>query len=270
MVYSNAVHQPISDPNYGNETFRARHGYKEEHAHDAPYRRNRDFKPVGYGSYRGILNFRHSEPYCQLKNMKDIPREEHHILIQWGKSFMKGALVGSVFGYLGFVAGPAGPFEMNKLMAAVGHRQFSGKYWRLIRNTFGRGAMLGGSVTLTYNLITYWLRHHDEANARAKYLDHQIAVTAITTGAAVLYTKHPYHFLSAVLMSVMIISPVTWWFYKQGRMNPNRAANIFYENTATKDEIERFRQQDLIENLGITMRSEPGYGFHNLTDPKTC
>ena len=24
--------------------FRARHGYKEAHAHDKPYRRNRDFK----------------------------------------------------------------------------------------------------------------------------------------------------------------------------------------------------------------------------------
>jgi len=216
MVYSNGVHQEISDPNYQNATFRARHHYKEEHVHDAPYRRNRDFKPVPYGSYRGILNYRHSEPFCHLKNMKDIPREEHHIIIQWSKSFLKGAVVGSVFGYLAFVAGPAGPFEMNKLLANVGNRQFSGKYWRLMRNTFGKGALIGGSITLSYNLINYWLRHHDEANARPKYLDHNIAVTAITTAGAALYLKHPYHFASAVFMSFMLISPVTWWLYKQG------------------------------------------------------
>lgn len=64
MVFHNSVASGVSDPNYGNETFRARNGYKEEHTHDKPYRRSRDFKPVGYGSYRGILNYRHSEAYC--------------------------------------------------------------------------------------------------------------------------------------------------------------------------------------------------------------
>ena len=75
MVFQNAIAQNITEPNYGNETFRARHGYKEEHTHDAPYRRNRDFKPVNYGSFKGMLNYRHSEPFCLLKNMKDLSRE---------------------------------------------------------------------------------------------------------------------------------------------------------------------------------------------------
>ena len=75
MVFHNAIGQPVSDPNYGNETFRARHGYKEEHTHDPPYRRSRDFKPMTYGSFKGMLNYRHSEPYCLLKNMKDLSRE---------------------------------------------------------------------------------------------------------------------------------------------------------------------------------------------------
>ena len=64
MVFHNGVHQEISNPSYANETFRAKAGFKEGHVHDAAYRRNRDFKPVPYGSFRGIPNYRHSEPYC--------------------------------------------------------------------------------------------------------------------------------------------------------------------------------------------------------------
>ena len=76
MVYHNHIHYQGA-PGYDNETFRARHGYKDAEAHDPPYRRNRDFKPVPYGSAKGILNYRHSEPFALLKNMKDIPRETH-------------------------------------------------------------------------------------------------------------------------------------------------------------------------------------------------
>ena len=74
MVYHDHVAQPMSNNTYGNETFRARQGYKESHQHDPGLRRNRDFKPVLYGTFRGLPNYRHSEPYCMLKNLKDIPR----------------------------------------------------------------------------------------------------------------------------------------------------------------------------------------------------
>jgi hypothetical protein len=67
MVFHNSIVQEVSNPAYANETFRARAGYKEGDVHDAPGRRNRDFKPMTYGSFRGIPNYRHSEPYCQLK-----------------------------------------------------------------------------------------------------------------------------------------------------------------------------------------------------------
>jgi hypothetical protein len=172
MVFTNAINNAASDPNYSNELFRARHGYKEEHAHDAPYRRNRDFKPVPYGSFKGMLNYRHTEPFCQLKNLKDIPNEDHHILISWSKAFLKGAAVGSVFGYLSFLAMPSGPFEMNKLMTAVGARDYSGRTYRLLKNVLGKGAMLGGGISLSYTLINYWLRHHDEASGRSTYMHH--------------------------------------------------------------------------------------------------
>lgn len=130
MVFSNAIKQEVSDGDYGNDVWRQRHGYKETHTPDHPFRRNRDFKPVPYGSAKGPLNFRHSEPYCLLKNMKDLYQEDHNIGIRWFKQFFKGAAVGGLLGLLHFAGGNTGNFEMNKLMAATGHRAYSGQYFR--------------------------------------------------------------------------------------------------------------------------------------------
>ena len=80
------------DSDYGSPMFRASHGYKEHHQHDPPMRRNRDFKPVPYGSFRGFINYRHSEPYCLLKNMKDMAREDHSLF-----SLMLNLLLREVF-----------------------------------------------------------------------------------------------------------------------------------------------------------------------------
>ena len=63
MVVFNHRTTDISHPDYGNEMWRARHGYKENHVHDPPQRMNYDFKPIPYGTARGIPNFRHSEPW---------------------------------------------------------------------------------------------------------------------------------------------------------------------------------------------------------------
>ena len=130
MVFHNTITSYNGDPSYDNEMFRSRHGYKERHQHDPPFRRNRDFKPVPYGTFRGMPNYRHTEPYCLLKNMKDISREDHHHPIKWTKSVLKGGVFGGLFGYLYFVGGPTPPFEMNKLMAATGARNWSGRSLR--------------------------------------------------------------------------------------------------------------------------------------------
>jgi hypothetical protein len=110
--------------------FRARHGYKEAHTPNQPIRRNRDFRAMQYGSARGILNFRHSEPYCLLKNVQDIAREDHNIVIRWTKQALIGALWGAAGGMLYFTGGNTGNFEMNKLMAATGTRNYSGRLFR--------------------------------------------------------------------------------------------------------------------------------------------
>ena len=117
-------------PGYENEYFRARHGFKDADAPDPPYRRSRDFKPVPYGSAKGILNYRHSEPWALMKNMKDIPNETHQLPIVLSGKFLKGGLAGAVLGNLYFFCGPTGHLETEKVLAAAGGRAFSGKLFR--------------------------------------------------------------------------------------------------------------------------------------------
>lgn len=268
MVYHNAVAQSVTNPTYENETFRAKHGYKETHQHDPAYRRNRDFKPVPYGTFRGMPNYKHSEPYCLLKNMKDLTNEEHHHPIKWIKMGLKGALTGSIFGYLWFLGGPTGPFEMNKLMAATGNRPYSGRGARMFKSVLGKYAFMGASLTLSYQLINDFLRHHDETNSRPQFFDHMIATTLIGTGVGALVFNSPLSVFCSGFFSIMMVTPVTWWFKTSARLNPKRASNIFYENDCSKEEIERFRHQDVIENMGMQMLATPGYGYHSQADPR--
>jgi hypothetical protein len=129
MVFQNHI-EYRGAPGYENEKFRSRHGYKDSEAHDPPYRRNRDFKPIPYGSAKGILNYRHSEPFAQAKNLPDLLKETHHKPIVYSGLFLKGAFAGAVAGQFYAYGGPSGALETNKALAAAGSRQGSGKLWR--------------------------------------------------------------------------------------------------------------------------------------------
>jgi hypothetical protein len=106
MVYHNHTCQDISNLSYGNETFRARNGFKEGHVHDPPQRRNYDFKPIPYGTFRGIPNYRRSETFESMKSIRDVWNEQHNIVIKTVKTGIKGAFVGSVLGYTYFIGAP--------------------------------------------------------------------------------------------------------------------------------------------------------------------
>lgn len=116
MVYSDTVKQNIADPAYSNEFWRAKHGFKEEHVHNPPFRRNRDFKPVNYGSFKGMLNFKNAEPFSILKNLNDLKEEKHHHPIKWFKAFAFGAFAGLLIGYSWFIVRPFQAFPIRKLL----------------------------------------------------------------------------------------------------------------------------------------------------------
>lgn len=120
MATTNTVVQQISNDDYRNEHFRSKHGYKEIHVHDPPQRRSRDFKPVPYGSFKGMLNFRLAEPYCHLKNLANISAEHHNFVIRWVKTACEGAAFGAIYGYIWFTFKPENGFVTRKMENAAG------------------------------------------------------------------------------------------------------------------------------------------------------
>ena len=130
MTHINTVKYNIPDPRYSDASWRARHGFKEEHQHDAPMRRNRDFKPVPYGTARGMPNYRHAEPWLNMKNMYTLVEEHHHHPTKWLKKIVYGASVGFVVGQIWFYLSPINSFAASKLFAAIGEVPFSGRFYR--------------------------------------------------------------------------------------------------------------------------------------------
>ncbi|TNV76273.1 hypothetical protein FGO68_gene8827 [Halteria grandinella] len=269
MVFENTVKLHVTDPAYQNETWRARHHFKEEHQHDPPQRRNRDFKPVNYGSFRGILNYKRAEPFESLKNLKDLKNEHAHHPTKWAKCFLFGAMAGATFGYAWFVIRPFQSFPIRKLLQATGDRPWSGRYLRWAKNVVTPYAMIGGSVALTYQLVFDYLRHHEESNNdRPLYFDHLKATTLITTVGAGIYGGLPRYWFTGFFVGSMLFAPMIWWLRVHGKFNAqNRPANIFYDNNVTKEEVERIRHLDEIESLGSAMLAAPGYGYFS-GDPK--
>ena len=59
-----------------------------------------------------------------------------------------------------------------------------------------------------------------------------------------------------------MIAPMIWWAMKHGRLNPlGRHPNMFYENSVTKEEVERIQQIDMLEALTAKIQTEPGFGY---------
>ena len=110
--------------------WRAKHGYKEIHQHDAPIRRNRDFKPVPWGAAIGMPNYRHSEPFLMLKNLKDLKSEKANHPMRWLRQIGFGGMVGFTFGQAFAAIAPMNGFAAQKLQANFGEREWSGRIFR--------------------------------------------------------------------------------------------------------------------------------------------
>lgn len=132
-----------------------------------------------------------------------------------------------------------------------------------------RPALAGGLIYLSYDMMLHYFRHHDEANGRPRYYDHMAAMFVLTTATSAYYCNHPYQILGGMVFSVLLVSPVTWWFKNQAVIKNLKNPNIFYENSCSADEIERYKQQDMVENLGFVMMTQRGFGYVHLPDPKS-
>ena len=200
------------EPGYDDAMWRHSHGYKENHIHAAPFRRNRDFKPVPYGAFGGMPNYRHAEPFALLKNVKDFAYEREHMPTKWFKSFLFGAMTGVMFGTMWFALAPINAFAAQKLFTSVGERAWSGRMFRLFRQIAPRHAMFGGSIFASYTIITDMLRHHDHTNLRPKYMDHAFATTLIGGTVGMVMGKKIRTGVATACFSFFTLAPLLWWY----------------------------------------------------------
>ena len=95
--------------------FRSRYHYKENEVHDRPLRRNRDFKPVLYGAFHGIPNYKHGEPWMMLKNLGDMMYEPHQFMVKYAKLFITGGIFGFTYSLFHMAMAPMQAFPTRKL-----------------------------------------------------------------------------------------------------------------------------------------------------------
>ena len=123
--------------------------------------------------------------------------------------------------------------------------------------------LIGGSVTLSYQLIFDYLHHHDTTKAdRPVYFDHLKACTIIGAFSLGMYGAMPRFWFTGAFVGGMMIAPMSWWLLKHGRLNgQGRHSNIFYTNDCSQEEVDRIRHLDAIESLGSSLQAKPGFGY---------
>ena len=123
--------------------------------------------------------------------------------------------------------------------------------------------LIGGSLALSYQLIFDFLRHHEETNNdRPLYFDHMTACTLISSFTMGVWGAMPRYWFTGAFIGGFLIAPMGWWLYKHGRLNAQgRHSNMYYENSVTREEVERIQHLDAIESLGSAMQAQPGYGY---------
>ena len=129
--------------------------------------------------------------------------------------------------------------------------------------TAPRHCIYGGSLTLTYQILTEQLRHHDEANMRPQFIDHMVVTMLLGTFVGFVAMNSARGALQGLMVSTVLIGPGTYWMKKVGlgSYDCNRPANIYYQNDVTPEEVERIRMQDEAEALAWNMSIKPGYGL---------
>ncbi len=195
--------------------------------------------------------------------MKDIKNEHHHHPIKWAKTFLFGATAGAFLGYAWFVIRPFQSLPIRKLLQASGDKPWTGRYLRWARNVIVPYMLIGGSLTLSYQLIFDYLRHHEETNNdRPLYFDHMFALTLIGATSFGFYGGMPRFWFIGGFVGGLIVSPMSWWLKKHGRLNAmGRHSNIFYENNVSQDEVDRIRHLDTVESMSSALLAKPGYGY---------
>lgn len=263
MVYWTAINQEPGKKggSYYNESFRARHGYKEMHVHNAPPRKNKDFRPTLYGHFRGMLNFKLAEPWALMRHFNDLFEEEHQFPIQLIKSFIKGAAAGTL-AYLNYsIMSRTSHFADQKLYLTSKEGIYRTNIFKIGSRVLRRPALLGGSFFVAYHLIYFAFIHHKEAMNVPEMVTH-FKVWSVMAPLTILYLKGPKHILSHTFYTLIIGFPI---FYMIKELKEGQASGeneySFYQKGVTQAEKDKIEYQDHIEEIAFSMQNEFAYGL---------
>ena len=122
--------------------------------------------------------------------------------------------------------------------------------------------LLGGSVFCGYQLIFDVIRAHGRKrnSDRPMFLDHIFACTVIGAAWNGFERVMPKYWVVGAMLG-MLIGPMTWVLKKSYWENKGGQANIYYDHTCTKEEVDRIRALDEMEILGNRMKTTDGFGY---------
>lgn len=254
MVYWTAIkNQGASDMHqYQNETYRARHGFKEMHIHNAPKRKNKDFKPLLYGDYIGMLNFKLAEPWALFRHLKDMFNEEHQMPLQYIKTGVRGAVVGVAFGLLKEMVTPLNHLANKKLVINTTQNPFKIQIWKYFKGVASGPSLAGASLFLLHRFFTDLLTHHK----------HSLEIPSVVTEAKVwlllapllgLYMGGPKAVLQFTVFAMTIAFPTYTFMIGQRPFDTRIYTEIYYQDGVSKAEKDLHEYTDNIEELGYNI-----------------
>lgn len=267
MVYWTSIDQPSKTAGqYSNESFRSRNGYKEMEVHNSPHRRNKDFKPVLYGDFIGMLNFKLSEPWALMRHFPDLVKEKHQKPIRWIRSVIAGGIIGFIAGVNYQFWALRNTFETRKLFIEAEKGAFNIKRITSTLSLYQRPVFMGSALFLSYNLLYDFFNHHKEALDRPDMWTH-LKVWLVLSPLSTAVLLGPGKILQGLAVSMLFMFPVFYGAknYICGDVG-GKHNYYFYQNSVSQAERDKFEHQDRIENIASTMRSNYGYSYGRYKD----
>ena len=136
----------------------------------------------------------------------------------------------------------------------------------MVKHVAPKHMAIGGSIFLSYDLITEFMRHHDENNLRPKLVDHMIAMCLIGTFGGLMTFNTIRGAFQGFLFFGINIGLLTYWAMCMGT-RPGAgiaSSNMYYDKDVTQAEKERFEMLDQTEILAYNMGIKPAYGMMDL------
>jgi hypothetical protein len=207
MVFYTAMHQYPADPDYRNPQLRTFAGYKEMEAPMPPQRRNRDFKPLGNGTFRGYPKGRNSVPYNQLRQLRDLTEETHQTPIRWLKMALKGALMGWTVGSALTFMMPQKNFEVQKLHSSVSGGPYSFKLVRYFRKVMLPYMAVGALAFFSYEVMGDLSSTHGHTYGRPRAFE-DFWKFSLISGSLAWWQFGIRHFAAGAVVGAMIGVPI--------------------------------------------------------------